>query len=759
MSKDKSKSKPVAPTDSSAVSRRMTTRGTQQKSGEPKDMEDRQEPLAAIQKKVSRFQPKIDALLPRMLSTAASESNTPAAASVAQIPSGQRGARAVPTGSEKLTGTPLPVTEIATTSKPQFATESTSKPKSKKSPGSPVTSIAALIPKRSRAKPLPLPRTPEHSAYNTSATAALPLKPTRLRTGDHVEKAIVLSSSLPSSPSYTDFRILDYEDNDVCKRGLDEMEVEPEQVEDERYTAGAINNRSNRRQVREDDSIALRANPVVMTEAKKIPSIISINSSRSDNCASIAPSVQVERIANWMGDVKQAMEQDVAEGTINPAEPVVTLPEVIEADTAPPKAIRSIQELGDGNLVSRRPGLRRPPPDDENMDVFKGFTHSKGEQSDENNSILAKDSLASAPSVPLFHEVSNVCEGQAITSNTALSASKALQSMGHCLDNDLSTVVGQDPTQDSFRKSGSLLSFAHEQDKSAATELNRHGKGQQEPSLPSALTSSCLQELGLLKRRRSRGEDGADRGKRSISRKSSPIIGGDDDVDGQEEDQGLILAQGDIFPSGIDSAPASSSLSTSSLTPSAYNVLSVPEYTYALPERRRLADQDKGEAHSQTGSEEGSWSQLQPGQQQLSGVWSEVRSPSFSSSPSQISLSMMPTMASFSSQGNHETSCWTGNDANESLSPSQSQYQEYSHQMKDLGVNDDGPVRVLQTLSFPSPPSLISLSTLPALSTFLSSQPMVSSQERSSLPSLIVIESQTQERQALEGSRTKKAAD
>jgi hypothetical protein len=293
-------------------------------------------------------------------------------------------------------------------------------------------------------------------------------------------------------------------------------------------------------------------------------------------------------------------------------------------------------------------------------------------------------------------------------------------------EDDRSTVVGGQPTQDSITGFASLLSFAYENNNDhGLDETEEESWSQMRQGLPSGLTSSCLQELGILKRKNS--TDRSDSGKRRNG--SSANATQDDDAQDGDGDDIVILAQRDVFPESLGEAPASLSFPSNS-----FQVLEAPEYTFALPDRTRQDQLIQPSIQSESTQELDEWGdpRIQPGQRSVQGASISYHQPSFPSPPSQTSFSTLPTMPTFPNSFPREPQAsyeHEGQEGEEALARDQDQSptQEHHHE-----ANQDNHS---QKLSFPSPPSQTSFSILPTMPTFPS--------ELDSQPSVIVIDSQT----------------
>lgn len=450
---------------------------------------------------------------------------------------------------------------------------------------------------------------------------------------------------------------------------------------------------------------------------KKQASIISIASSKDDH-ASIIPSVQVERIANWMGGVKEAMEDNDTlelDSTSRPGHQQSSTPtsaDETNASSALEKYVVKTDTAEDTPSAGpRKPALRRPPPapsrhvvtlvdaspplppQDQAPSIFEVVPLSLEEEEplqrnyrsgqktvattatvdqrsgSKGRRVFVEDSLSSLPPVPLFHEeTSNISEsnaqrrrsgGEPSSSTTPRKTDVVNNPPLHHQD-DLSTIVGgQAPTQDSFVGGPvqSLPSFIHETEDEAEARAGGVGGAeemehvQNEPSLPSELTASCLQELGL-KRKNVHGRNyGAGGKKRHLkSRVGYGIRGsnidrvleeGDDEggeEEGDEEDEeedssvvGVALAQRAAFPSSFDLAPIST-LSRSVTPPLSLEVIEGPLATHT-PAGRTAAREDKeNELPSRATTQ-------QQQQQQHQGD-----PPSFPSPPASLVFSTMPSM-------------------------------------------------------------------------------------------------------------------
>ncbi|KAF8925454.1 hypothetical protein BGZ58_000786 [Dissophora ornata] len=691
------------------------------------------ESLAAIQRKVSEFQPKINSLLPRMLNkgTATSKS-TPVEQSA---------------GKSKPTAAAVATTSSTKVLSPRNTTKATTPTSKSKSPKTAATSVASLIPKGSRAKPLP-------SKASELPAPPAQTRPTRLsrssQVGDRREQAIVLSSSLPSSSSQG--------------HGLDTMwdiagdEQESEMDVEQQHTSTATTTPSKA-------GVGAGAATVGVATAVKVPSVISIGSIQSDYIASVIPSVRTGWITSWMGGVKEAMEGN-GDGQGGSAGLVTSADSVPLGATPAPAAITVDNKPANVVVEPRRPGLRPSPaisrhsvipvalsstpspPAVVRSSLSESEHYHISERADEtqgNGKCVAKDSMPSTLSpAPLFYEASDLSEkngaNAAAASTAKMTAAAAMPTGARSMeepyrgDDDLSTVVGHQPTQDSFVGISSLLSFRCDKGEGEDPKEEEHSKElrqkSKEPPLPSALTSSCLEELGLLKRRTSGGQDGPR--KRSSGVGLSPAY---EDVVEEDDCDRLILAQEEVFPASIGAAPASAPLS-----PSSSIVPKPPRYTFALPDRVRQEDRELIESQNpqqELNVDEGSPS-FQPGQRQ------GYNDPSFPSPPSHTSFSTLPTMPTFPTIPSFSSLVQNGileeerEDGQLGQSQEQTQEQRWSQAQDHSQEHERDRAGLYRDPSFPSLTSQISLEILPTLPTF----PSVGTLGNSDDPSLIIIDSQ-----------------
>ncbi|KAF9182929.1 hypothetical protein BGZ51_004342 [Haplosporangium sp. Z 767] len=697
-----------------------------------RDIEDA-ESLAAIQQKVSEFQPKIDALFPRMLNRTIAPTATRAESNRSRAPiarkdnnieessrmaaegpsnnkdkgsstkpSTRRSSAAIGTSTTNPNSATTKAKSARATVAPASSATSTAKPKSKS--GAVATSIAELIPRRSRAKPLP--------AKTTATMNAPPLDLDRKE--NPTEDTIILLSSQPSLPSSLGQRIIDLgvkassvetgsdDDNSVeDDNGLkDHHDDDEEPLIDRRMT----DSKKDHSVFQPGSHISTPSDvDMSITDVKaelaipKQPSVMSIRSSKSDMFASLIPSVEANRIAQWMGGVKEAMEQDATPEESSSAIPTAATrindtahvkgqgmgknvyANNIKNDTTaatvmdtkgsnaadimerpkhtlrrPPHRVPKLVGVSERQTNSPSPIPPRPSPPPGIVECSLGEDEMatpsplwRAEQQSTENNYHNLDS-APVPPVSHFHNDpdSNMNRGPnknesvgAALSPTKTSTKAIRVDLTQDTIDDRTTVLGQQPTQDSLTPLQSVPSFMREKSNDVEEmemegEMNRHygdrqhGQRRQqerpqhwgEPSLPSELTSSCYQELGLTKKRRDSGKAGK-RSRRRRSGSSFSLADRSGDEDKFEDD--VILNQREVFPSSLGAAPASLSPS-----PSLYNVLEAPVYSPALPDRTRPGNLEAEGIEQSLGHEKDIF----------------MQDPSFPSPPSLISLSSLPKL-------------------------------------------------------------------------------------------------------------------
>ncbi|KAG0278868.1 hypothetical protein BGZ95_002917 [Linnemannia exigua] len=586
--------------------------------------------------------------------------------------------------------------------------------RSRKSPSvTAVTSIAERLPKGSRAKPLP----PKSTTPTTTPSIATSIysenyQQQQTQTGDKLSQAISLSSSMPSIPSQMEPIDLDEDgDEHMTEKSAFYLTLASDDSKSQQQRQHVNIDKDQDKLV---DRAAGTGIPHGVDPRMKQSSVVSIASSK-DEFGSIIPSVQVERIANWMGGVKEAMEEEdtvefdsVAQAINNNSSSSNTTTNTVKAETV---------EDTPAAITARKPALRRPPPaparhavtavdaspplpplaqaesveevipsslaEDEPLqrNYRSGQRSTATNQGSESKGkrVFVEDSLSSLPPVPLFHESSNASEsdahrrrsGGAPSTSTTPKATVAGQGSraddgpsSHCHNNpvaaaqdDLSTIVGgQAPTQDSFvRPMQSLPSFIYEEDEETHAR-NAHDETehiQHDPSLPSELTASCLQELGLKRKNvRDRGYGPGKRHAKSrrggyglrgsnIDRvlEEGDNDGEDDDEDEEDEEEqggvgGVALAQRVAFPSSLDLAPIST-LSGSVTPPLSLEVIEGPRATYTPAGRTVVRANKEKEGPIASSSSAQQFQHMDPNLASL---------PSFPSPPASLVFSTLPSM-------------------------------------------------------------------------------------------------------------------
>ncbi|KAF9429811.1 hypothetical protein BGZ76_001097 [Entomortierella beljakovae] len=602
--------------------------------------------IAMLQEKVAKFPPKIESLLPRMLNKGDTSITNASKSSKEQVTIGGNNNYHTTATTQKATTTKESTSKKTTSTSTKNLSVPTSKSKSRKSPSPSGTSIAALIPKGSRARPLPqIAQEP-----NTQDTNKEPESNTRV--GDQPESAIILSSSLPSMSLNWDYR------NSKSQEDQGSIDQEEPQLETK---SGASKTAT----------------------MGTMPSVMSIGSTKSIGNASMIPSIQLDRISDWMGGVKEAMQQDEAEEPANTTSRTAHAPTIPTEPTGNNRSKPVVVLKPEGPKIteeSRKPILRRPPPGiPRHAQSITNTSPSPSPEVSTSSAVVVLSSLAeddllttmevdqqirkvpgtsqhiliqdSLPSDLYSQELPEFPESNTTSKNPAAidareNPGSRRQSYGK--GDEVSTIVGQNLTQDQPSMPQSLPSFVYDDDenisKSEEEYYSRVRQGQEfkEPSLPSALTSSCLQELGLLKRKPT-GEEGELRKRR---------LRGETNLDENEEEEGdsIMLAQMGAFPSSIGAAPSSLSFLPESLSLS-QDVIESPEYSHALPERLRQTNENQPQSQLSTQNFEPEQNQ-QPRRSSVDGS----KGTSFPSPPTQITFSTLPTMPSFPSQLQSEPS-------------------------------------------------------------------------------------------------------
>ncbi|KAG0093269.1 hypothetical protein BGZ93_004160 [Podila epicladia] len=289
-----------------------------------------------------------------------------------------------------------------------------------------------------------------------------------------------------------------------------------------------------------EDDIAETKEPSEADKMVREPSILTIESSKTFSIASDIPSIEVDAIERWVGGVQYALSSDDDETTANHASNLIpgttnaistrqqpsTLAHpatlgVIEIDSSPPHVIPSTFDDQEVESLSGKDGERSHPQ-----------TPQKGRQA----RVLVPDSLSWTSSAP-----------RNLRTGSSVSPVKVQQAQ-----DDISTIVGGQPTQDTFGLR-SLPSFVSDRD-NLEREMDEQDRDREPAALPSGLTSSCLQELGLLKRRTS---DSNSPRKRRASAGWNSELGSDPLHEDLEED--VMMAQRGYFPSSFGAAPSTQS--------------------------------------------------------------------------------------------------------------------------------------------------------------------------------------------------------
>ncbi|KAF9925053.1 hypothetical protein FBU30_005102, partial [Linnemannia zychae] len=593
--------------------------------------------------------------------------------------------------------------------------------RSKKNPGSPsttVTSIAERLPKGSRVKPLPV-KSPTPTSVTTPSFPTSVLsdgqQQQQTQAGDKLSQAISLSSSMPSFSSQIEQFSLDEDgDQQMTEDSAFYFTLASEGDGDDRHNSKSrelaakhtrcdhdsqqeqsMSKKETSGKARHDSPAHQLTTSVDATHgtdiSKKQPSIISIANSK-DEYASAIPSAQVERITNWMGGIRDAMENDDA------SQPNITTESghqqhYISAssikhdnDTKPAtlnKTIKKIESVEESPAAvgSRKPALRRLPPapsrhmvtlvdaspplppeeqaqsifeivpssllEDEPLErnyrqgqkILEGSKTALQGSKSKGKRIFVEDSLASLPPVSLFHENSDIGDGDtadhhsksegkpSITPSKTDFTRPVSSRENHSLaQDDPSAIDGRHRSlrnsQIGTMQSLPLSSYAEEAQgaisarSEGANNDNNTDNAETEmehilnnPSLPSELTASCLQELGL--KRKNVQERGYGPGKRRTKKRVGYGIRGDDFngilEENMEEDEeskgeedgnnGVPLAQRAAFPSSFDLAPIST-LSSSVTPPLSLEVIEGPLATYTPAGRTSNRENKENEKHS-----------------------------------------------------------------------------------------------------------------------------------------------------------------
>ncbi|KAG0035617.1 hypothetical protein BGZ82_005202 [Podila clonocystis] len=572
--------------------------------------------LAAIQDKLVKDQPKIGGYLSRMgvkpmVAVNTGHTSTDKKAS---------------TSSSKPT-----IPKAMSTTAARNSTGNKGSAKSRKEPA--LVSIADKIPRGSRAKPIPpkQAQSPLQSAGSISPSPSTPL-PVKDDTSQSTEDDLVFIQPSPSQHSKSSAPLV----------------ARPRQTREQPQTIVLSSSPPDS----ENDSdleydIAETKEPSDETgNMVREPSILTIESSKTFSIASDIPSIEVDAIERWVGGVQQALDSDDDDdetaairasnlvpgttNTINSTRPsTVARPVthgVIEIDSSPPHVIPSTFDDQEVEPVSGKDERSHPQ------------TPQMGRQA----RVLAPDSLSWTASAP-----------RNLRTGSSVSPVK-----GSHVQDDISTIVGGQPTQDTFGLR-SIASFVSDRE-NLERAIDEQERGQEQAALPSGLTSSCLQELGLLKRRTS---DNSSPRKRRTSAGWNSELGSDPIHEDLEED--MMMAQRGYFPSSFGAAP-------STMSPLSYNygLASIdedsPKYQPMARLRHDVGQTQSGEDGESGDFHDGSRDRSYPSVESMRGQESYVdfhrriladsrvhvlddSQPSLPSMPSMTGLSTLPSLPSIPS--------------------------------------------------------------------------------------------------------------
>ncbi|KAG0339430.1 hypothetical protein BG000_002118 [Podila horticola] len=501
--------------------------------------------------------------------------------------------------------------------------------KSKKEPV--LVSIADKIPRGSRAKPIPpkQARSPLQSTESKSPSSSTPHS-IKEDTSQSTEDDLVIIH--PSPPQHSK------SSTQLVARSRQARE-QPQTIVLSSSPPDSENDSDLEYDIAETEEPAGEADKMV-----REPSILTIESSKTFSMASDIPSIEVDAIERWVGGVQKAMGSDDDEtvaihaGITNPIHSTRQQPSTlarpathgaIEISSSPPHVIPSTFDDEEAEPVSTKDNEHSRPQ-----------TPKKGLQA----RVLAPDSLSWTASVLLDR----------MQTESSVSPSKGPQ-----VQDDMSTIVGGQPTQDTFGLR-SLPSFVSDRD-NMGREVDEQEHDQEPTALPSGLTSSCLQELGLLKRRVS---DTNSPRKRRTSAGWSSELGSDLHHEDPEED--LMMAQRGYFPSSFGAAP-----STQSPLSYNYGLASIdedsPKYQpmarlrYAVGQQAQSGEDGEG-VDGQDGSRDSSYPSVESmrGQESYEDfhrrILADARAhifddsqPSLPSTPSMTGLSTLPSFPSIPS--------------------------------------------------------------------------------------------------------------
>ncbi|KAG0031599.1 hypothetical protein BGZ81_000945 [Podila clonocystis] len=278
------------------------------------------------------------------------------------------------------------------------------------------------------------------------------------------------------------------------------------------------------------------------------PSILTIESSKTFSIASDIPSIEVDAIERWVGGVQQALGSDDDDDETAPIRASNLVPgttNAINSTRQRPSTVARPVTQGVIEIDSSPPHVIPSTFDDQEVEPVLGkddeHSHPQTPQMGRQARVLAPDSLSWTASAP-----------RNLRTGSSVSPVK-----GSHVQDDISTIVGGQPTQDTFGLR-SLPSFVSDRE-NLEREIDEQERDQEQAALPSGLTSSCLQELGLLKRRTS---DNSSPRKRRTSAGWNTELGSDPLHEDLEED--MMMAQRGYFPSSFGAAP-------STMSPLSYN--------------------------------------------------------------------------------------------------------------------------------------------------------------------------------------------
>ncbi|KAF9392882.1 hypothetical protein CPB97_007408 [Podila verticillata] len=574
--------------------------------------------LAALQDKLAKDQPKIGGYLSRMGVKPAQFANTGHTS----------------TDKKASTVSTKPTTPKATSSSAAGSTGNKGSAKSKKAPA--LVSIADKIPRGSRAKPIP-PKQPQSPLQTTGPRSPSPPTP-------HLGKE--------DTPQFTedDTVVIDPSPPQLPKHSTP-LVVRPKQTRQQPQTivlSSSPPDSENDSDLEYDAAETNEPTGGVDKIVQREPSILTIESSKTFSMASDIPSIEVDAIERWVGGVRHALgdnDETAAHTAIRTSKSVPEATGGFNSSRQPPSPARS----GAHSIIqidSSPPHVIPSTFDDQEAEPAQAKdeiepshlrTPSRmGRQA----RVLAPDSLSWTASAPLDRASRNLHQVQD--------------------DGDISTVVGGQPTQDTFGLR-SLPSFVSDGEimerKNVGVDEQEHD---QEPAaLPSGLTSSCLQELGLLKRRVS--ENNSPRKRRTSSGWNSEL-GSDPHHDDPED---VMMAQRGYFPSSFGAAPSTQS-------PLSYNhaLASIdedsPKYqpidvSFQTRLRHAMGQAPSGEDGEEGDGEDGSSHPIEsmPGQESYEDfhrrILADARAhvldsqPSLPSMPSMTGLSTLPSFPSIPS--------------------------------------------------------------------------------------------------------------